>query len=328
LVLVLCTFVFSVSSSCSLFDTWKVQHLKKYSSQFEHVQRYIIWKQNVAFIEEHNQLFLYGNVSFQVAMNQFGDLTALEFGQRYFQRIDVDGDFISYQNLESFKYDLPDSFDWRTKGVVPAVRNQGQCGGAGVFAEVDAIECLYHVKNSKVLNIDINRLASCMSGSGCNGGPVLGVYKYIMKCGAPSSSTSLPPKCKYDEKSFPPIIDAYTIISSGNENSLAEALVNVAPISVMIDASRSSFQFYHSGVYYESSCSSTQLDHALLLVGYGTSNGKKFWSLKNSWGIEWGMNGYIDMSKDRNNNCGIATYANYPKLGDKTYKPDSTCNRN
>jgi hypothetical protein len=97
-----------------------------------------------------------------------------------------------------------------------------------------------------------------------------------------------------------------------DEASLTAAIATIGPISVGIDASQSSFQMYSSGVYYEPACSSTNLNHAVLAVGYGTLNGINYFLVKNSWGTDWGQSGYIYMTRDGSNNCGIATYANYP----------------
>jgi len=101
-------------------------------------------------------------------------------------------------------------------------------------------------------------------------------------------------------------------IQSGNETKLKEAVASVGPVSVAIDASTSLFQFYHSGVYDDSSCSNKHLNHGVLVVGYGTEGGKDYWLVKNSWGSEWGNQGYIKMSRNKNNQCGVASYATYP----------------
>ena len=101
-------------------------------------------------------------------------------------------------------------------------------------------------------------------------------------------------------------------ITKYSEQDLQVAVATVGPISVAIDASHQSFQTYGGGVYYEPACSPTSLDHAVLVVGYGTLNGQDYWLVKNSWGVNWGMQGYIMMARNRNNNCGIASRASYP----------------
>jgi len=93
---------------------------------------------------------------------------------------------------------------------------------------------------------------------------------------------------------------------------LQKASATIGPISVGIDASRPTFHFYKSGVYHDHKCSRVHLDHGVLVVGYGTEDGKDYWLVKNSWGATWGDKGYIKMARNRRNACGIATQASYP----------------
>jgi cathepsin L len=106
----------------------------------------------------------------------------------------------------------------------------------------------------------------------------------------------------------------FTDVESGNEDKLKEALATVGPVAVAIDASHESFQFYSQGVYYEPQCDSTQLDHGVLAVGYGTddASGQDYWLIKNSWGTVWGDQGYVKIARNRDNHCGVATQASFP----------------
>ncbi len=141
-------------------------------------------------------------------------------------------------------------------------------------------------------------------------------FQYIIDNGGIDTEASYPytaedGSCHYDAANSGATLSSYQDISSGDEAGLLAALA-ITPISVAIDASQSSFQFYSGGVYYEPACSSTQLDHGVLAVGWGTDSGNDYYIVKNSWGADWGLNGYIWMARNKDNNCGIATSASYP----------------
>ena len=91
-------------------------------------------------------------------------------------------------------------------------------------------------------------------------------------------------------------------------------MARLGPVSIAIDASQDSFQFYNDGVYYDPYCSSSQLDHGVLAVGYGTdpNTNHDYWLVKNSWAEDWGDEGYIKMRRNHNNACGVATMASIP----------------
>jgi len=152
---------------------------------------------------------------------------------------------------------------------------------------------------------------------GCDGGLMTAAMEYIIKNNGIDTEASYPytaedGTCHFRTANIGATLKSYTNVATGNENDL-QSKANVGPVSVAIDASHDSFQLYESGIYYEPACSSTQLDHGVLVVGWGqNSTGSDYWLVKNSWGTSWGLEGYIWMSRNRNNNCGIATMATLP----------------
>ena len=145
-------------------------------------------------------------------------------------------------------------------------------------------------------------------------------FKYIEANGGIDTEESYPYQahnevCRFKEADVGATVSGYVDIPHDDEKALTQAIQTIGPISVAIDASHSTFHYYKRGVYYERQCSSTRLDHGVLAVGYGTEEFfKEYYIVKNSWGAKWGMKGYVLMSRNRENNCGIATQASYPKV--------------
>lgn len=142
-------------------------------------------------------------------------------------------------------------------------------------------------------------------------------FRYIKANGGIDTEESYPyrahnERCTFKSSNVGATLSSYVDVAHKDEDALMKASTDIGPISVAIDASHHSYQLYHSGVYYERECSSTKLDHGVLVVGYGTDGGSDYWIVKNSWGTSWGMEGYIHMARNRDNNCGIATQASYP----------------
>jgi len=192
---------------------------------------------------------------------------------------------------------------------------------AGRFPPLDLWKERKFIKTGTLTSLSEQNLVDCSTSygnEGCNGGLMDSAFKYVIankgidtEASYPYTATG-PNSCKFNPANVGDTISSYHDVTRGSESALQTA-VTQQPISVAIDAGHNSFQLYKSGVYYESACSATQLDHGVVAVGYGTAtNGDAYWVVKNSWGASWGMSGFIQMSKGKNNNCGIATSASYP----------------
>jgi len=205
----------------------------------------------------------------------------------------------------------------RAKGAVTGIKNQGQCGSCWAFSATGSTEGAWFLKNNKLVSLSEQQLVDC-SGAygnyGCDGGLMDSAFQYIIANKGIDTEDSYPytaadGDCAFNPATVGATLASFKDITSQSETALQSA-ITARPVSVAIDASQSSFQFYSSGTYYEPSCSPTQLDHGVLAVGFDTDGG--FYIVKNSWGTDWGMSGYIQMSLGKNNNCGIATMSSYP----------------
>jgi len=250
-------------------------------------------------------------------MNKFGDLTNKEFSSKFLFEL-KNRTKLHLQQQDPSPNALPTSWDWRTKGAVTPIKVQGQCGSCWAFSVTGAVESCHFINTGKLVSLSEQNIMDCSTqddDQGCNGGLMDGGYQYIMENHGIDSESCYPylaqdGTCQYTNSCCASTLSNYTDLPVGDEAALQRG-VYVATVSVGMDASQTSFQFYSGGVYYEPQCSSTNLDHSALVVGWGVLSGNAYWIVKNSWGEDWGMSGYILMSRNRGNNCGIATMASY-----------------
>jgi len=300
------------------FTRWMQTNSKSYHHD-EFRRRFEVYKSNLDWIDAHNA----EGHSYSVKMNHLGDLTNEEYRTFYLGLKNLPSAKSSDENTFDVNQlsDLPSSLDWRDKGVVTGVKNQEQCGSCWSFSTTGSMEGCIALTTSKLVSFSEQNLVDCSGGSygneGCNGGLMTSAMDYIIANGGLDTEDSYPytakdGTCKYDSKNNGGTLKSYKNVPKGNETALQYA-VNNGPVSIAIDASSMSFQFYSSGIYSPKSCSSTDLDHGVLAVGWGVdSSNDQYWIVKNSWGTTWGQQGYIWMPKNKNNFCGVATMATLP----------------
>jgi len=307
------------------WELFKLTHGKSYPQNVTERIRMMVYVENKHKIASHNQLYAQGKKSYRMKMNHFGDLLHHEFValmngyKAHNHSLPLRG---SHHMPPPREVALPRAMDWRTKGVVTDVKDQGQCGSCWAFSSTGALEGQHARKTGKLVSLSEQNLVDCSTefgNDGCNGGLMDNAFQYIKVNGGIDTETGYPyvgtdGQCDFHKSDVGAEDTGFVDIAEGNERALKAALGTVGPVSVAIDASQPSFQFYHHGVYFDEGCSPENLDHGVLAVGYGTDRktGEDYWIVKNSWSENWGHEGYIYMARNKDNACGIASKASYP----------------
>jgi len=320
---VACASAASMSSNV-MDEEWKAfktLHGKVYEA-VEDMSRRAIWEKNVKKVATHNIDASNGVHTYTLKMNVFGDWSHEEFLAKMtgFNMTKNMNKASGHKFLAPSNMKVPKSVDWRNQGYVTPVKDQGQCGSCWAFSAVASLEGQHFKSSGKLVSLSEQNLVDCsgkFGNQGCNGGLMDQAYSYIKANKGIDTEESYPykavdQKCKFKAANVGATVTGFTDITSGDEDALTAAIASIGPIAVAIDASHDSFQLYSSGIYNEPDCSSTELDHGVTAVGYDTSADGDFYIVKNSWAATWGMDGYIQMSRNKDNQCGIATSASYP----------------
>jgi len=253
-----------------------------------------------------------------MGVNAFADMTWEEFHATKLGYNAIDNSVLREKNAVALEADeeIAASVDWRTKGIVTPVKDQGQCGSCWAFSTTGSVEAAYAQTKGTLVSLSEQQLVDCSTAQGnmgCNGGLMDYGFQYIITNKGITSEASYPykatgPNTCQKGKTVAATIKSFKDVPAGDEKTLLTA-VTKQPVSVAIEADQESFQFYSGGVL--TAACGQNLDHGVLAVGYGTDAGTDYWIIKNSWGASWGESGYIRLERGINQ-CGLANAASYP----------------
>ncbi|TYH85520.1 hypothetical protein ES332_D02G272700v1 [Gossypium tomentosum] len=301
------------------FSLFKARFKKSYGSEEEHDYRFKVFRANLRRAARHQKL----DPSATHGVTQFSDLTPGEFRKRFLglRRLRLPKDANQAPILPTDN--LPEDFDWREKGAVTPVKNQGSCGSCWSFSTTGALEGANFLATGKLVSLSEQQLVDCdhecdpeeagSCDSGCNGGLMNSAFEYTLKAGGLMREEDYPytgtdrGTCKFDKSKIVAKVANFSVVSL-DEDQIAANLVKNGPLAVAINAVF--MQTYIGGVSCPYICSK-RLDHGVLLVGYGSAGyapirlkDKPYWIIKNSWGETWGENGFYKICRGRNV-CGV-----------------------
>jgi C1A family cysteine protease len=299
------------------WNQWRLQFPKEYASDAHLVEAKVNFIATEARIVAHNAKGL----SWTNAHNQFSDMTPEQF-KAFVSSPMPKRATLDYATLPVIQNQANQSLDWTTKGAVTPVKNQAQCGGCWAFSSTGATEGALFVASGKLTSLSEEQLIQCEnkahggSDLGCNGGLMDSAFKWYAAGNGPCTEEAYPytsgsgttGTCK--GKAHCSAAAKVTGHKDVETEAQLMAAVDIGPVSIAVEADKSVFQSYSRGVIDSKACGK-QLDHGILLVGYGTSgkgpkgNTLPYWKIKNSWGATWGEEGYVRFVRDKDQ-CGIA----------------------
>ena len=340
--LIVCIALLSASVSATVMDrfyNWAETHkIAVPEGEHEFLHLLMNWKNNDRLIEETNAK----NLTYTLGHNAFSGMSSEEFAEHMHFGLNMEliaGSASSLRGGFDSVVSVPASVDWRTEGAVTPVKNQKSCGSCWSFSTTGALEGIYAIKRGNLVSFSEQQLVDCDfiraggTSLGCNGGDMQSAMEWIGKNNGLCTEQAYPYVSGTTQTNGPcqktcsvvsgSDISTTVSVSANSDSAMMTALAQ-QPVSVAIEADQSSFQLYKSGVF-TGSCG-TNLDHGVLLVGYGTMNGLDYYIMKNSWGSSsWGDQGYMYMGKGNDpasgkpyngghGQCGVLMQGVYPVL--------------
>lgn len=299
------------------------------SISHEEGSRFGVFKDKVKAIVAHN---MNSRRTWEMGITKFADITDEEFFKTSFgENQDCSATEHNLKLIPINEFQAETNFDWRaqTPNPITPVKNQGQCGSCWTFSTTGCLEAHWKIYHGDTVYLSEQQLVDCaqaFNNHGCNGGLPSQAFEYIRYNKGIMSEQTYPYKAYDGVCGFKPTeVEAQVQYGSYNitekdENELKQAVRNIGPVSVSFQVI-SGFSSYTSGVYSVDNCGTTTKDvnHAVLAVGYGhdDASGMDYWIVKNSWGENWGDEGYFKIQRGVNM-CAIAMCNSYPLLNQQS----------
>ena len=307
------------------FSLWLKEYLITVKNEDHRHRLFENWLSNDEYIEHVN----HQNFTYTLGHNKFSGMSQSEYID-YFNLKNIFFDYQHGNKVDTEYVELADSVNWVESGAVTPVKDQGQCGSCWSFSTTGSLEGAYYIKYGNLLSFSEQQLVSCDNfkhgghDMGCNGGLMDSAFQWIEQnnglclesdysyvSGTTGKSGSCETTCDVVKNS---VIHEYNDVAPSSDDAMMSALMQ-QPVSIAIQADQQEFQLYQSGVF-TGSCG-VELDHGVLVVGYGSENGEDYYLIKNSWSTSWGDNGYIKLGRGSQYNsgagqCGMLMQGSYP----------------
>ncbi|XP_017025534.1 procathepsin L [Drosophila kikkawai] len=300
------------------FEIFKNNNNRKYLRNYDEMRGFKAFEENYKVIEEHNQQYQDGQTSFRLKPNNFADMSTDGYLKGYLRLLkshtEDSSDNIAEIVGSPLMTNLPESLDWRQKGFRTPPHNQQTCGSCYAFSIAESIEGQVFKRTGKILSLSQQQIVDCSvshGNQGCVGGSLRNTFRYLQSTGGIMRAedykyVSKKGKCQFVHDLSVVNVTSWAILPTRDEQAIQAAVTHIGPVAISINATPKTFQLYSDGIYDDAACSSSSVNHAMLVIGFG----KDYWILKNWWGELWGESGFMRIRKGVNM-CGIANYAAY-----------------
>mgnify|MGYP001077982630 CR=1 FL=1 len=294
------------------FLNWMRANNKFYTGD-EYKFRLGIYLANSKLVQQHNK----ANKNFKVSLNKFSTYTPAEYKVLLGEISQIPKRRLIKSQTKKDWPTPPAELDWREKGAVNAAVDQGQCGSCWAFGSIAGAEGCWFLNKAELLKYSEQNLVDCVvECEGCYGGLRDAAYNYVIQnqggqfqLEADYPYTAVGDVCQFDARRAVGGIRGFVQPTPEDENDLLAHVAHYGPTTIGIDASSWDFQAYTSGIFDNGEdCHDDYINHGVCCVGYGTENDVDYWIVRNSWGANWGEQGFIRMIRGQNI-CGISSRA-------------------